>query len=86
MHTNPVGHQGMPVFDEFSAQLKELDNPQNLACLDSLMEKCPNKPDFDWPAFDSTPFQDNPKLLAAAVFDETIPLALSACKAARMAL
>ena len=77
-----LGRPGMPVFDKFVEAWKELDNPSDVALLNSRMVQYPDEPEFSQPVAASTMFAMDPSDFASVVFDSTIMFGLSACTAA----
>ena len=77
-----LGRPGMPVFDKFVEAWKKLDNPSDVALLNSRMVQYPDERDFPPPVAESTMFATDPSAFASVVFDSTIMFGLSACAAA----
>ena len=80
--TQKMGRPGMPVFDKFEQAFTKLDNPEDLALLDSRMVRYPDEPDFPRAVASSSALATDPTFFASTVFDSVIMLGLSACKAA----
>lgn len=80
--TSKRGRPGIPVFDKFVQALKKLDNPSDVALLNSRMVRYPDEPDFPPPMARREAFAQDPSAFASIVFDSTIMFGLSACKAA----
>lgn len=76
------GRPGMQVFDEFVEKWQKLGNERDIGFLNERLPRYTDLPDDNSPIFTPTVFQLDPSILASTIFDETVMLGLSACKAA----
>jgi hypothetical protein len=75
------GREGNPVFDAWLQAFYGMDNPTDLAYLQSIAPTYPNEPDFEPYPYDSSLFYDNdPTTAATYVFDSVVMYALAACE------
>ena len=74
------GRTGEPVHDALAERLAVLDNPQDIAYLDSIFPTY--EPGFPGYKYETSAFHIPPSFAAASFFDQTVLMGLAVCKAA----